>query len=95
MRKFVLGRRYPYYPERSQSRWSLARDLRAVGLEPTAADGYAPFCSLRQIHGAYAITALMQKTGLLKLTTELRHPALLSLIGNLTVQVARKPRRQP
>lgn len=93
MRKLILGRHYPYYPERSQSRWSLARDLRTVGLEPTKADGYAPLWSLRQIRGAYPITALMQKTGILKRTAEFSHPALLSIIGNLTLQVARKPER--
>lgn len=89
--RLVLGRRYAFFPERSYSRWSLARALRAAGLEPTAADGYAPLWSLRQARFAYPLTAIMHKTGVLTAASGLRNPFLLSLVGNLTLQVARKP----
>jgi ubiquinone/menaquinone biosynthesis C-methylase UbiE len=93
IRKLILGKRYPYYPERSHSRWSLARELRAVGLAPRSADGYAPLWSLRQIDAGYPMTLVLHKTGLLKTISGLANPTLLSLVGNLTLQVAHKPRR--
>ena len=93
VRRWALGRRYPFFPERSYSPWALARELRTAGLEPTSADGYAPLWSLRQTGFAYPLTLVMHKTGLLKAVSGLRNPRLLSLIGNLTLHVARKPRR--
>jgi len=91
LRRLVLGRRYPFFPERSYSRWALARELRSVGLAPEVADGSAPLWSLRQSRVAYPLTAVMHKTGLLSLVSRLSSASLLSLIGNLTLQVARKP----
>jgi ubiquinone/menaquinone biosynthesis C-methylase UbiE len=91
LRKLASGKRYLYYPERSHSRWSLARELRAVGLDPRMADGYAPLWSLRQMRGAYPVVYILYKLGLLKAISGLTNPVLLSLVGNLTLQVAGKP----
>lgn len=91
LRRWWLGRRYAYYPERSYSPRTLARDLRASGLEVTGADGYAPLWSLRQAPSAYALVTLLHKTGLLKRASRLSSPLLLSMVGNLTMSVARKP----
>jgi len=49
--------------------------------------------SLRQVRLAYPLTAALHKLGLLRRLGEVNEPSLLSLLGNLTVQVAEKPGR--
>jgi len=92
-RRRWLGQRYAYSPERSYTRWSLARELRRQGLTPVAHDGYALLWSLRQVWLAYPLTAALHKLGLLRRLGEVETPSLLSLLGNLTMQVAEKPGR--
>jgi SAM-dependent methyltransferase len=91
IRRLWLGRRYRYWPERSYAPWGLARELREVGLRPVGADGYAPLWSLRQVRSAYLLTATLHKLGLLRRLSDLSSPFLLSILGNLTLQVAEKP----
>jgi 2-polyprenyl-3-methyl-5-hydroxy-6-metoxy-1,4-benzoquinol methylase len=90
-RRALLGRRYPFHPERSYTPWGLARELREVGLLPIGADGYAPLWGLRQSRVAYPVTALLHKAGVLAALGRSSSGRLLSLLGNLTLQVARKP----
>lgn len=91
--RWWLGKRYAYFPERSYSRWALARELERQGLEPTEADGYAPLWSLRQVRLAYPVAAVLHKTGLLSALSSLSWPPLLSVLGNLVLQSSRKPLR--
>jgi SAM-dependent methyltransferase len=93
VRRWWLGRRYPYFPERSYSRWALARELWRQGLEPVMADGYAPLWSLRQTRVAYPVAAIMYKAGVLSAVASLSRPSVLSVLGSFVLQGARKPRR--
>lgn len=88
------GRKYPYHPERSYTPWALRRLMRNVGLEPDAADGFAPLWSWQQTQFLYLLTASLFKLGLLERLERMSQPRLLSLIGNLTAQVATKTSRR-
>jgi SAM-dependent methyltransferase len=87
------GRAYAYYPERSYTPWELSRELRRVGLEPQAADGYAPLWALRQHRLGYPVIAVLSKMGLLDRLHRIQNPRILSWLGNLTLWVATKPVR--
>ena len=88
----LLGRRYPYWPERSYSPRALARELKAVGLVPVAGDGYGPFWSLRQSRLFYPLAAALFKLGLLDRLAAISNPRLLAWCGNMVIQVGEKPR---
>ncbi len=88
--RWLQGKAYRYYPERSYTPWRLSSELRKVGLLPTAADGYAPLWSLRQHRWGYPLTAALHKTGLLDRLDGLGWPRALSWMGSLTLQVASK-----
>jgi SAM-dependent methyltransferase len=86
------GRSYPYHPERSHSPWGLARELGGVGLEPIASEGYGPGWSLVEHRSTYWLAAALFKLGLLDRLFTLEDPRLCRWLGNMTLQVARKPR---
>jgi SAM-dependent methyltransferase len=89
-----LGARYPYWPERSYSPPALARELRAAGLIPVAADGYGPFWSLRQGRLLYPLGAALHKLGLLERLSAISNPRLLAWCANMILQVGEKPRNK-
>jgi hypothetical protein len=91
MRKAMLGRRYPYFPERSYSPRALAKEVSAAGLEPIGVDGYAPLWGLRQVRLAYPLVAVLAKTGVLDRVSRITHSRALSCIGNMTLVIARRP----
>lgn len=91
LRRRWLGRAYPHHPERSYHPWSLGRELRKVGLELLASDGYAPLWGLRQARLAYPFTALLYKIGVLDRLGQSANPTLLAWLGGFTLQVARRP----
>jgi 2-polyprenyl-3-methyl-5-hydroxy-6-metoxy-1,4-benzoquinol methylase len=91
MRKAMLGRRYPYFPERSYSPRALAKEVSAAGLEPIDVDGYAPLWGLRQVGLAYPLVAVLAKTGVLDRVSRITHRRALSCIGNMTLVIARRP----
>ena len=90
--RWSLGRRYPYWPERSYRPLALARELKAVGLIPVAIDGYGPFWSLRQSRLLYPLGAALFKVGLLDRLAAISNPRLLAWCGNMVLQVGEKPR---
>jgi SAM-dependent methyltransferase len=89
-----MGSRYPYWPERSYSPLALARELKAVGLIPVAADGYGPFWSLRQGGLLYPLGAALNKLGLLERLSAISNPSLLAWCANMILQVGEKPRNK-
>jgi SAM-dependent methyltransferase len=89
--RWSLGRRYAYWPERSYSPFSLARELKAVGLVPVAVDGYGPFWTLRQSRLLYPLGAALSKLGLLDRLAAISDPRVLSWCGNMVLQVGEKP----
>jgi SAM-dependent methyltransferase len=84
----LQGRKYPYHPERSYTPWGLRRLMRRAGLEPTAADGFAPLWSWRQARLLYPLTAALFKTGVLERLDSLSQSRVLSLLGYITAQIA-------
>jgi SAM-dependent methyltransferase len=91
VRRWWLGKRYCFFPERSYSLWALARELRRHGLTPTMADGYAPLWSLRQTRIAYPLVAILHKTGVLSAVATFSRPWLLSVLGSFVLLGSRKP----
>lgn len=94
LHRWSLGRRYPYWPERSYTPFALARELRAAGLTPVAKDGYGPFWSLRQSRLLYPLGAALFKLGLLDRLGRISNPRLLAWCANMTLLVGEKPRNQ-
>jgi SAM-dependent methyltransferase len=85
-----LGRRYPYWPERSYTPRALARELKAAGLTPVARDGYAPLWSLRQSRLLYPLGAALFKLGLLGFLERISNPSLLTWCANMILLVGEK-----
>jgi len=89
-RKFILGRNYEYYPERSYTPKQLERMLVAARLRIKARDGVLPLWGLAMYSGAWRITAVLDRIGVASQLNHLKSSKLRAALGYMTYIIANK-----
>lgn len=90
LRKFVLGGKYEYYPERSYTIKELKKALSTMGMRVIAEDGLLPLWGLRMFSFGWRITALLKRIGLHDKIEHLESPKRRALLGYMTYAIAVK-----
>lgn len=90
LRKWFLGSRYEFYPERSYSPKQLRSLLSACALKLRGLDGVAPMWGLRMAPSLYKVVALLDRLGVSKRLTEIRSPKMRANVGFMTYAVGEK-----
>lgn len=90
LRKWIQGKKYKYYPERSYSSWELRRAMSSSGLQIVATDGILPLWGVAMMPGGWRVTAAVERLGLSKFICNPKSPAAGALLGYMTFAVGKK-----
>jgi SAM-dependent methyltransferase len=90
LRKWILGSRYEFYPERSYSPGQLSRLMSASGLAMIDRDGVSPMWGLRMAPSLWRVVDLLDRLGISHRLSRLRSPAVRSSLGYMTYAIGRK-----
>jgi SAM-dependent methyltransferase len=90
IRKWFLGRKYPYYPERSYTSSSLCTAMTAAGLHIVATDGMSPLWGVAMMPGGWKVTAAIERLGLNGFFGNQESSAINALLGYMTFAIGRK-----
>ncbi|MGH9844747.1 MAG: class I SAM-dependent methyltransferase [Blastocatellia bacterium] len=92
-RKFILGEKYPYHPERSYTLKELRVTLTSAGLRLIAVDGMLPLWGVGMVPGGWRLIAALDRLGALKKVNQIGNPKWRALCGYMTYVVAEKEAR--
>jgi SAM-dependent methyltransferase len=89
--KLVLGKRYPFHPERSYLPSRLQSLLERNGLRIVAVDGLLPLWGLGMISWGWRLTALLDRLGLSARLKELKSQRMRAALGYMTFAIGERP----
>jgi SAM-dependent methyltransferase len=90
LRKWILGSRYEYYPERSYSPGELKSLILGQGLAIQETDGVSPMWGLAMFSGAWRLIAVLDRLGISKRLREIEKPGTRAALGYMTYAIAKK-----
>ncbi len=90
LRKWTLGRRYQFFPEKSYTPYALRRLVVRCGLTVEKLDGVQPLWGLAMISGAWRLICVLDKLGLSKWLNNLKSSTARAILGYMTYVIATK-----
>lgn len=90
LRKWMLGKRYEYHPERSYSPRELRKLMSANGLAIQETDGVSPMWGLAMFSGAWRLIAVFDRLGISKRVRNIEKPGTRAALGYMTYAIAKK-----
>jgi SAM-dependent methyltransferase len=90
LRKWVLGSRYEFYPERGYTKRSLERLMKSEGLELICSDGLNPMWGVKMMSGGWRFDAVMRRLGIADRLERSDRSNFRSLVGYMIYSIARR-----
>jgi len=84
IRKFMIGKDYEFYPERSFTPRQLKRILISAGLEFKEKDGVLPLWGVSMMDGGWRVTAILDRFGLASRLNDLKRSSWRANTGYMT-----------
>lgn len=88
--KWIQGKNYRYYPERSYTPKRLCEAMIASGLRIIATDGMLPLWGVAMMPGGWRVTAAIERLGLDGFILSPKSPRVRALLGYMTFAIGMK-----